>query len=148
MRWTPKASAAALLLLLTACPSLPGPVAQLERYKQWEGAGKPDAIEAEQPDSDCRTATSDVCGQIFAIRARACLTLARGAAAGDAACPPPGEATARRLSCAAEGYDRARAGSGWTAAQLADFGENRARALYCSAKLQGPEERVRLDREA
>lgn len=137
-RW----AALMLPLLLGACASLPGPVAQLERFKDAEANNRPAEIEAERVDADCLKAegASDACPQIFAIHARACLQLARNEAAPGAACPPATETARRRMDCAATGYGKARAGTGFSTSQREEFVESRARALYCGASYRTPAE--------
>ena len=112
-----------------------GPTKQLGDFKKWEGANNLTAIEGQSIDASCAADKKDTpeCAQLAEIQGRACLTLAKGEAAANAACPPATDTAKRRLQCAATDFDAARAGKQFPPDQLDQLTEMRARALYCHA---------------
>ena len=125
---------ALLVLVLSGCALAPT-TNQLGNFKKWEAANNLAAIESQGIDASCAAANkgSAECVQLAEIQGRACLTLARGEAAGQAACPPATDTARRRLQCAATDFDAARAGKQFPPDQLDQMTEMRARALYCHA---------------
>lgn len=140
---------AALLLILAGCASLPGPVAQLDGFTADQTAGRFDSIAKATVVSDCRATPfgSDACPRIHAIRARACLELARQEAAPGAACPPASASARQNLGCAVESYALA-GNAALTGGDASNLTENRARARYCAARLQSPAKGLSLARAA
>ncbi len=141
---------ALLSVLLGGCPSqiIPGPVAQLDRYEKAEQAGRPADIVADPISGDCAGGASQsaACPKLHAIRARACLQVARQAAAPNAACPGSGSRDV--LACAVENYGAVLNDSSFSAEARNDFRENHARAAYCLANLSGGTDRQRLGQQA
>lgn len=127
-----------------------GPISQLNDWHDLESSKQYDKIEAEVIDSDCVIQSGKIdeaCPKLFAIHARACLTLARIETAETAACPPDTESARQRMDCAAADYDKARSGD-FPNDQLVEFTEHRARALYCGAHFRTRSEGLPLAREA
>lgn len=116
-----------------------GPTKQLSDFKKWEGANNLTAIEGQSIDAGCAADKKGTpeCAQLAEIQGRACLTLAKGEATANEACPPPTATAKRRLQCAATDFDTARVGKQFPADQLDQFTEMRARALYCHATTLG-----------
>ena len=136
-----------LPVLLAACSQVPGPIAQLDRFKTAEAAKNYSAIEAEPVNADCNTADkSEACPQLFEIHARACLRLVAAETPAGAACPAPSDAVRRRLDCAASGFAAARDSGSFSTVQSEDFTDMRAHALYCGATLRDTSEGVPLAR--
>jgi hypothetical protein len=121
-------------LALSGCVLAPT-TGQLSDFKKWEAANNLTAIESQNIDASCTAANkaSAECAQLAEIQGRACLTLAKGEAAANAACPPATDSARRRLQCAAADFDAARAGKQFPPGQLDQITEMRARALYCHA---------------
>ena len=120
-------------LLLSGC--VHGPTAQLSDFKKRADAKDWTTIESQTIDASCSAAnkSSAECVQLAQIQGFACLTLARGEAASQAACPPATDTARRRLQCAAINFDTARIGKQLPSDQLDEITQNRARALYCHA---------------
>jgi hypothetical protein len=138
-----------LCSLVAMCSVLSGPTAQLQQYEKAEAAKDFATIENSPIDAACVSgAGSDACPKLFAIRARACMQLARDEAAPGAACPPPTDSAKRRLDCAASNFAAARQASGFTPVQRDEFTEMRARALYCGATFRDASEGVPMDQTA
>jgi hypothetical protein len=120
-------------LLLSGC--VHGPTAQLSDFKKRADAKDWTTIESQTIDASCSAAnkSSAECAQLAEIQGFACLTLARGEAASQAACPPATDTARHRLQCAAIKFDTARIGKQLPSNQLDEITQNRARALYCHA---------------
>lgn len=143
-RFACRSVALALLAALAASCALLDPVtARLERDKALQARGAFAEIVAQDPPAACDAPATDVCRQLWAIRGRACLALARVEAAAGAACPPDNERA--RLDCAVTAYDRAGDLDGPDRDAL---GENRARARYCAAHLRRAAEALALAQKA
>jgi hypothetical protein len=112
-------------------------VNQLSDFKKAEAAKDYATIEKKTIDSSCFAdhGVSDECAQLTEIQGRACLTLALGEAAPNAACPPATDTARRRLQCAARDFAAALSGGHFSTDEQNDFTEMRARALYCGATL-------------
>ena len=124
-------------LLIIAGATLAGctTTSQLEKFKDLEGKQSYAAIESQQISPSCFSGStpSEECAQLTEIQGRACLTLARQEAAPNAACPPPTDSAKRRLQCAAQNFAVAQKGSSFSADDVNNMIEMRARALYCGA---------------
>lgn len=121
-------------LVLSGCVLAPT-TRQLSDFKKWEDAGNLTAIESQDIDASCAAANkgSPECAQLAEIQGRACLKLVLGMTASLAACPGVSDAATRRLQCAAADFDAARAGKQFPPAELDQFTEMRAHALFCHA---------------
>ena len=127
---------------------IPGPVAQLARYQKAEAEGRPADIVSDALSSDCTggAARSDACPKLHAVRARACLNVARAQTAAQAACPGP--ASRELLTCAAENYGAVLDNTSVPQTQRDEFREHRARADYCLANFASGAERQSLGQQA
>lgn len=134
----------------TAVHMMPGPTAQLARLEQAQRDGNFTAIERDAPDAACTTSPfgSDACPKIHALRAGACLALARQQAASGAACPPPTGEGARLTRCAADSYGLAGDAVLAASTEPAAAFQNRMRARYCAARLVPAPEGLGLARAA
>lgn len=149
-----RALALGLLLACGGCETavhvMPGPTAQLARMEQAQRDGNLAAIERDAPDAACTTSPfgSDACPKIHALRAGACLALARQQAAAGAACPPPSGDGARLTRCAADSYGLAGDAVLAASTEPAAAFQNRMRSRYCAARLVPPPEGLGLAQAA
>jgi hypothetical protein len=118
--------------LLTGCATT---ISQLDKFKDFERKQDYTAIESQQISASCFSGStpSEECAQLTEIQGRACMTLAQQEAAPNAACPPPTDSAKRRLQCAAQNFAVAQKGSSFSADDVNNMIEMRARALYCGA---------------
>lgn len=112
-------------------------VDQLKNLKDDYRDQKYSAIESATLPANCFAdgAVSEECAQLTDVQGRACYLLARQEAAANAACPPATDTARRRLQCAARDFGVATRGSNFSANDVNDMTEMRARSLYCGANL-------------
>lgn len=128
------------VLVLAAAYGLAGCVGirALDRMEHWQAQGNNAAIADEPVPPECaaQPSASPACSTFHAIRAHACLAMARTETAPDAACPPlNAERVNRWLACAADSYAKAGVAD-LPPQQAADLRQNRAQAFYCGAHLR------------
>jgi hypothetical protein len=132
-------------------------VSQLSDFKKAESAKDYATIEKKTIDPGCfanhqvsfaNHQVSDECAQLTEIQGRACMTLALGEAAPNAACPPATDTARRRLECTAQDFAVALSGGHFSTDDQNDMTEMRARALYCGATLKSRADGLPEAREA